>query len=578
MSDLTNGHTASRHVSDEADEPRDSPAPDETGASDGQSEGGSLASTRQPKLIAFYLPQYHPIPENDRWWGPGFTEWTSVTSGQPMFDGHVMPHLPADLGFYDLRLREARAAQADLARKYGIHGFCYYFYWFAGKRLLERPLDAMIADGEPDLPFCLCWANEPWSRRWDGSEQDVLMPQSYDTAVDVHMLDAMLPFLQSDRYIQVEGKPLLLIYRILALPNPEEFVLALRRRAEELGLPGLHICSVMSFGSSDPAPFGCDSSVEFPPHAAEAAELQRELVPGRSVGPTHIYDYEDLVARQISQPDRPFRYFPGVMPRWDNTARNPRGNVYHGSTPELFETWLSNAAERSLRLNPDDPLVFINSWNEWGEGAHLEPDRRYGRQYLDAVRRVAASDRAHSLRLLESAAADREAPRIANRILVENDFLTRRLAEANELRRPLPVFAGYPDGLRRMKLPDFEGRMNVERVNSYRFDQASRAVVPRSHVLLIQGWFLPAWRSSKLSYVVMTSDLEAQHYFSVIHEWERRADVVAYHETVDGSEDCGFSLRLDIRDMARGVYTIHLVDVTVDQPVQMRSTIELEVV
>src|ERR1035438_6297622 len=195
----------------------------------------------KPRAIAFYLPQYHPIPENDAWWGKGFTEWISVTKARPLFKGHYQPQLPADLGFYDLRVPEARRAQAGLAREYGIHGFCYYHYWFHGKRLLERPFNDVLESGKPAFPFCLCWANENWTRRWDGKEEQVLLKQVYSIEDDIQHIRALLPVFKDSRYIKVNGKPVFLVYRIGNLPAPAETLRRWREEAAKAGLPGLYI-------------------------------------------------------------------------------------------------------------------------------------------------------------------------------------------------------------------------------------------------------------------------------------------------------------------------------------------------
>ncbi|MDA8086785.1 MAG: glycoside hydrolase family 99-like domain-containing protein, partial [Nitrospiraceae bacterium] len=202
-----------------------------------------------PKLIAFYLPQYHPIPENDSAWGKGFTEWTNVAKAKPLFPGHYQPHLPADLGFYDLRLAETREAQADLARQYGIYGFCYYHYWFKGRTPLGRPLQEVLASGRPDFPFCLCWANERWTRAWDGGMNDVLIDQNYSREDDIDHIRWLCNIFRDSRYIKVKGKPLLLVYKSADLPDPGGTAALWRKEAERLGLPGLYLCRVESFGN-----------------------------------------------------------------------------------------------------------------------------------------------------------------------------------------------------------------------------------------------------------------------------------------------------------------------------------------
>ncbi|HTF69601.1 MAG TPA: glycoside hydrolase family 99-like domain-containing protein, partial [Edaphobacter sp.] len=244
---------------------------------------------KPPRLIAFYLPQFYPTPYNDEWWGKGFTEWTNVVQGRPHFKGHYQPHLPADLGFYDLRLSETREAQASLAKEYGIHGFCYYHYWFHGKRILERPLNEVRASGHPDLPFCICWANETWTRTWKGHKNKVLLQQSYSPEDDISHIRDLLPTLSDERYIKVDGKPLVLVYRVELLPNPQATSETWRREAEKWGLPGIFLVSVESnyvLEVTSPASAGFDASVRFQPNftplnTSEVTKMARAALKGR---------------------------------------------------------------------------------------------------------------------------------------------------------------------------------------------------------------------------------------------------------------------------------------------------------
>ena len=339
------------------------------------------------KLLAFYLPQYHPIPENDRWWGPGFTDWTNVAKAGPLFPGHDQPRVPSDLGFYDLRLADTRRAQADLARAHGIHGFCYYHYWFGGKRLLERPFAEVLASGEPDFPFCLCWANEPWSRRWDGRNDDVLQPQSYSADDDAAHVRALLPAFADHRYIRIEGKPLFIVYQARDLPDPARTVECWRAAAERAGLPGLYLMSVETGWDAgwDATEVGFDAKVLFQPQFSLLSRAPRLDV--TDLGSLKVYDYAEA-SRVLAEP-LPVSYlrYETVFPSWDNSAR--RGSdavVVHNSTPELYEAWLRTAIERAAVREAPERLVFINAWNEWGEGCHLEPDIRHGKDYLEATR------------------------------------------------------------------------------------------------------------------------------------------------------------------------------------------------
>lgn len=341
------------------------------------------------RVIAFHLPQFHPIPENDRWWGKGFTEWTNVTRARPLFAGHHQPQLPTDLGFYDLRLPEVRAAQAELARQSGVEGFCYYYYWFAGKRLLERPLDEMLQSGQPDFPFCLCWANENWTRRWDGQENEILIAQEHSPEMNRAFAESVLPYLRDPRYIRIHGRPLLVVYRAALLPNLRETVAQWREVFRAHGIGEVHISAVLSFGFEAPAEHGFDSGIEFPPQS-----LTLQMVHPATVGATNfvgrLFDYEQEVVDAIGKPHRGGTTFPCVMPGWDNTARRKQSSlVFLNSNPGTYEFWLRSAVETArARLHGDERLVFVNAWNEWAEGTHLEPDDRNGHAFLAATRNV----------------------------------------------------------------------------------------------------------------------------------------------------------------------------------------------
>jgi lipopolysaccharide biosynthesis protein len=349
------------------------------------------------RLIAFYLPQFHPIPENNRWWGPGFTEWTNVAKARPLFPGHYQPHIPADLGFYDLRLPETRAAQAALAREYGVAGFCYWHYWFDGKRLLERPFNEVLASGEPDFPFCLAWANEPWSRRWHGRPEDVLQPQHYGgPESDRAHIRWLLGAFQDRRYLLVEGKPLFLVYRPEELPEPRCTTEVWREEATRAGLPGLHLVAIESHFNRgwDPIAAGFDAGLLFQPRFDLQApyyngfhKLKRVWRRLRKEPVLYYYDYQEIWPL-LAQPDpAPHRRYESVCPGWDNTARRGEGaRIFHNSTPAAYKAWLCQAIERAQQQPAEHRLVFINAWNEWAEGNHLEPDLRFGHGYLEATR------------------------------------------------------------------------------------------------------------------------------------------------------------------------------------------------
>lgn len=341
------------------------------------------------RLIAFYLPQFHPTPENDRWWGKGFTEWTNVTKARPLFEGHYQPHLPTDLGFYDLRLRETRHEQIELAKQHGIDGFCYHYYWFSGTRLLSRPLDDMLADPASDMPFALCWANESWTRRWDAAEHDVLIAQKYLPGDDLKFIQSIEPFLRDPRYLRIAGRPLLVVYRPQAIPDPEAWAATWRKYCRDVGIGEIHICGALTHGNKSVMRFGYDSAVEYPPHHAWAPSKNLQLDFDEPFSGNTL-DYAEIADAFLTRkfPDR--TVFRNVVPSWDNTARtSSRATVFLNGTPDNYEVWLRRAVERTLDEHPEsERFVFINAWNEWAEGCHLEPDRKYGRGFLEATARV----------------------------------------------------------------------------------------------------------------------------------------------------------------------------------------------
>jgi hypothetical protein len=530
------------------------------------------------RLIAFYLPQYHPIPENDAWWGKGFTEWTNVSKGRPMFRGHEQPRLPADLGFYDLRVDDVREDQAALASRYGIGGFCYYYYWFNGRRLLERPLDSLLQTGRPDFPFCICWANETWSRRWDGSEHEILIEQVHTADSDQRFIADVIPILKDPRYIKVAGAPLLIVYRFSLLPEPVATTETWRAACRKAGIERVHIAAVQSFGIGDPRLFGCDSAVEFPPHGISAREITDELDDKLPEFEGKVYDYRDLItAGELETAKAPFPVFHAVMPSWDNTARRgARGHVFHHSSPEAYEVWLRNALNRAAREPVEgEEIVFINAWNEWAEGAHLEPDRRWGHAYLEATRR-ALSERmtweaaARSLRARVKAAGIN-----AESLVGDLEFRIRALEASNNFLRKqididkfrhsmeaLQLQEGAPDGLFRDDIRP--GLMNLDQVNSH--PPAAIVRLPVGGKALFRGWqFTPGLaplNGARHTHFVLFDPIAGRRYQTPFGEWEFRSDVAKSFpdqlETITGNS--GFSVVLDLANVAPGRYRFAVVE------------------
>jgi glycosyltransferase involved in cell wall biosynthesis len=353
------------------------------------SEQGLSLSGTDVKLIAFYLPQFHTIPENDRWWGKGFTEWTNVTRAVPQFPGHYQPHLPGDVGFYDLRVSEAQEFQVELAKNYGIFGFCYYFYWFNGKRLLEKPLDNHLNNPNIDFPFCICWANENWTRRWDGLESDVLISQDYTDDHDLALIKDLSVYFSSNKYIRIEGRPVLVVYRAQLLPNPKKTTEIWRRFCIENGFENPYLIAAESFGNSgDPGLMGFDAALEFPPHYLSQAQIDKRKIPiANQDFSGNIYDYNLALKHMTSKSKPNYTLFKTTMTSWDNTARKQNNaNIFINANPQNYQAWLEKNIEYTNKnFEANKRFIFINAWNEWAEGAHLEPDRKFGYGYLAAT-------------------------------------------------------------------------------------------------------------------------------------------------------------------------------------------------
>ncbi len=376
------------------------------------------------RLIAFYLPQFHPIPENDEWWGKGFTEWTNVTRAKPLFPGHYQPRLPADLGFYDLRVPEVRAHQAELARNAGIEGFCYWHYWFAGRRVLERPFNEVVASGQPDFPFCAAWANDTWKGHWYGGGKKTLIEQTYPGKEDYERhFQAMLPAFHDRRYIRVHNRPMFVIFRPKNLPDPGAFVALWQELARRNGLEGIHFVAHL-FDDELDYPWrkvGYGGAV-----VTNELKLMRrrwwQIIAERAKGragqagnliaradalqaggrllshrilqrllrwPGGVHYYRDAMLFFKSEQGLAQGCYPSIVPGWDNTARAGRkGIVLHESTPELFQEHVRDILASVADRPAEDRIVFVKSWNEWAEGNYLEPDRKDGHAYLDVVQKV----------------------------------------------------------------------------------------------------------------------------------------------------------------------------------------------
>ena len=352
------------------------------------------AFSARARAIAFYLPQFHPIPENDAWWGHGFSEWTNTAKARPLFPGHTQPHVPADFGFYDLRVPETREEQAALARQYGVEAFCYWHYWFAGRRILERPYAEMLESGQPDMPFCLAWANQTWSGVWHGAADRILIEQTYPgTEDDLLHFEHVLPAFNDPRYFRVNGQPLFYVFRPELLPAPADFVERWQQLAERSGIGRLYLVAEVSDlhgrGASylDAEKDGFDASVYI--RLPITNDLPRQLLMRlrrKCLRWPELYRYRATPWLPPSDMTGS-RVYPCIYPNWDNTPRSGRrGLVISHSSPERFRTHAQMAVDSLVPLPPQERLLFVKSWNEWAEGNYLEPDLEHGHGFLEALR------------------------------------------------------------------------------------------------------------------------------------------------------------------------------------------------
>lgn len=348
------------------------------------------------KYIAFHLPQYHSFPENDEWWGKGFTDWVNVKKARPLFKGHEQPVVPLNENYYDMMAFETRKWQAELGKKYGLYGFCYYHYYFNGKLLMEKPLEALLCEKNIDFPFCLCWANEPWTRAWDGSTSQVIMPQNYGDESDWQKhVDYLMPFFKDSRYIKVEGKPLFVIYRTNNIPNCDWMIEFFNKKCIDEGFAGIYICEELNAFQREPSCKNSSAVIAFEPSNIQRdrskwnkiCNLFKSKCYTRNIrSGLKIFNYDEIWNKILHQKYITYgkKLFLGAFTGWDNSPRKKdRGMVYVGSTPHKFEQYL-----RKLNLRADEEhseFIFINAWNEWAEGAYLEPDTRYSYEYLQAL-------------------------------------------------------------------------------------------------------------------------------------------------------------------------------------------------
>lgn len=351
------------------------------------------------RLIAFYLPQFHTFKENDEWHGKGFSEWTNVTKAIPQFTGHNQPQLPIDVGFYDLSTDKVMYRQIELAKNYGIYGFCFHYYWFSGKRLMEKPIFNYLNNKELDLPFCLCFANENWSKNWDGGDKEVLIEQKFLEDDPKQFAQDVMPFFADERYIKINNKPILVVYKPQLFKKEilKNFVYELNKKAKENGLDGVYLIMAKTQDiETNPEEFFMDAVVEFPPHIID--RYAKEVIKKTYLNPFfngRVFDMEEFIKNQEFLYETDFKLYKTVFPSWDNTARKAyTGASVFEISPELYKKWLKDCINWTKENNNnDEQFIFINAWNEWAEGAHLEPDQKYGYAYLQATKEALEESR-----------------------------------------------------------------------------------------------------------------------------------------------------------------------------------------
>lgn len=350
------------------------------------------------RVIAIHLPQFYPFPENDEWWGKGFTEWRNVAKAKPRFWKHYQPHIPADLGFYDLRLKEARIAQQELAKQYGIYGFCYYHYWFNGKLIMEKPVEAMLNDPDETFPFMLCWANENWSRNWSGGFNKTLIEQHYSEEDDIAHFNYLLPYFKDSRYIKVNGKPVFCVYKAHLFPNFENTAKIWQREAAKAGIE-LYICHFEAGESRNKKYMTptVNAAVEFQPMYLGKFGRYSNLLYNISRKYLHkelfnkIVNYKKYVDYQCRQTNTiDYKRYPSLCPSWDNSPRRVNGHffAFTHNTPDAFKKWFEHVYTSFQPFSDEENFIFINAWNEWAEGNHLEPDLKNGIGFLQAIKEV----------------------------------------------------------------------------------------------------------------------------------------------------------------------------------------------
>ena len=358
-----------------------------------EGEATPTKNSLDTKVLAYYLPQFHPFEQNDAWWGKSFTEWTNVTKAKPLLKNHKHPRLPTDLGFYDLRLKENIKAQAEMAKAGGVDAFCLYYYWFNGTVLMETPIETIYKNKDIDIEYCICWANENWTRAWDGLDKEVLIEQTYSAEDDINYIAHVSKYFADARYVKVDGKPLMILYRPSLFPDMQATLTRWRSWAKDNGFGELHI-SMVQFDDIDPNKYGFDAAVEFPPHKVASENVAQHMNFKEGFAGS-VHDYSSMVSNSLNKVDEGYTCYKAATMAWDNTARrNDRASIFTNVSAGKFHRWMSGIENMYQQNNvPNkDKLLFVNAWNEWAEGTYLEPDSQHGYSYLNAVSKFKSNE------------------------------------------------------------------------------------------------------------------------------------------------------------------------------------------
>jgi Glycosyltransferase WbsX len=522
------------------------------------------------RIVAFYLPQFHPFAENSEWWGEGFTEWTNVTSAKALYPKHDQPRLPADLGYYDLRVDAVHEQQITLARKYGVAAFCYHHYWFSGTSLMNLPVNRHV-ELNYDLDFCLCWANENWSRRWDGSESDVLMAQQHTESDDIDFIHSVIPYFLHDRYLKIEGAPLLVIYRISLLSNPKKVIARWKALVRKAGFPDLHVCMAETFGLENPNEYSADSSCQFPPHGVHAAEKTSSI---KGLNPDFtgkIYEYADVVAGELRRPKASHVQFRTAMPSWDNTSRRGlASHIFDNASPEMFEAWMAVLCAKAFNENPaDQRIVFVNAWNEWAEGAYLEPDRRIGHDNLNAVRNALSVQSlaiANGILMTAGAISVDKGDEIVRTIttLANSNYHLLKLAtdHGRAIRLPSPFVRRPPQAFHQV-VRRIDASIYFDSFNG-RDSSAGSFTLLSQKPLHLSGWVrIPGIKITKelpifLQLAKQVPTKKNEDFIAAVHDREHRQDVAAAFGDDGLDQWYGFRMLADISAVTSGSYSLEI--------------------